>query len=159
MVSVLSIKRSQSDPVLDDWYLDDAPLARWMSWFECQGPTPRNDGVLVTWFDDDVRALLGRPAILETPYSRKVRKTEPRDLPSGRAPLYVCSQCGDLGCGVFSVRVTYDKTVDPATVTWTDFAWESDGDPRLEPSPDLAALPPIEFDLVHYENVVRQLLY
>ncbi|WP_194891980.1 hypothetical protein [Catenulispora pinisilvae] len=158
MVSVLSVRRSKADPVLDDWYLDDVPLARWLSWFECQGPTPRSGGVLIACSADDVRALLGRPTAVNTPYWRKARKSEPHDLPSGRAPLYVCSRCGDLGCSVFSVRVAYDKTSDPAIVTWTDFAWESDGEPRLEPSPDFAALPPIEFDLVHYENVMRQLL-
>jgi len=158
MVSVLSVGRCKADPTLDDWYVDDSPLARWMSWFECEGPTPRKDGVLVTWLDYDARALLGRPTEVKTPYYRKARKSQSRNLPSGRAPLYVCSQCGGHDCGVFSVRVTYDKTADPATVTWTDFTWESDGAPNLEPSPDFAALPPIEFDLVQYENVIRQLL-
>ncbi|MFE7113030.1 hypothetical protein ACFU98_41515 [Streptomyces sp. NPDC057575] len=55
--------------------------------------------------------------------------------------------------------MTYDRSADPATVTWTDFAWDSNGCPRLEPSPNYAALPPIEFDLVRYETVLSQLLY
>ncbi|MFD8498676.1 hypothetical protein [Amycolatopsis sp. NPDC059657] len=112
-----------------------------MSRFECAGLTPSGNGFIVTRDPDDLRALLGR-------------SDQDNELPSGRVPLYTCSLCGDFGCGVLAVRVTYDRD----TVRWTDFAWESESEPVLGPSPDYAALPAIEFDLVEYETVLRQLL-
>ncbi|ALG10660.1 hypothetical protein [Kibdelosporangium phytohabitans] len=142
MVNLLSVGRSTADPAMDDWYIDGFPLARLMSRFDCEGPAPRGDGFLATRHPDDLRALLGRPA--------------PSQLPA-RVPLYGCSRCGAIECGVFAVRVTYDR--DKATVSWTDFAWEYGSDPAPGPSPDYAALPTITFDLVKYETVIRQLLH
>lgn len=160
MSYTLSIGRSKSAPDLDDWYLDGTPLAQWMSWFECEGPTPKRNGFLFTWFTEDLHALLGRPLAGRTPYRNKARQaatSEARVLASGRVPLYLCSQCGDLGCDSFAVRVGMDGS-DPETVTWTDFAWESDSAPELGPSPDYDALPPIEFSRSQYETVIHQLL-
>ncbi|TCO56823.1 hypothetical protein [Actinocrispum wychmicini] len=154
MVNLLSVGRSTADPALDDWYVDGSSLARWMSRFECEGPIPRGDGVLATRHPDDLRALLGRPVPSHLP-----SRLEDCGLPSGRVPLYSCSRCGAPECGVFAVRVTYDRATAPATVHWTDFAWESDSDPAPGPSPDYATLPTIKFDLVRYETVLRQLLH
>jgi hypothetical protein len=38
--------------------------------------------------------------------------TRPSPLPGGRVPLYVCSACGDLGCG--AVTMVVDRDRDPA---------------------------------------------
>ncbi|MFE7402685.1 hypothetical protein [Streptomyces sp. NPDC057557] len=154
MANVLTIGRSPADPTLDDWYVDEVPLSGWMFWFDCDGPAPRTDGVLFTRNREDLHALLGRPATVNGARPRKV----PRTLPSGRIPLYRCSQCGDLGCGAFAARVTYARQADPAIVTWSDFAWESDAAPEPGSDSEFAGLPPIEFDLGPYENVIRTLL-
>ena len=42
-------------------------------------------------------------------------------LESGRVPLYICPECGDLGCGLFAARVS--KV--PSGYTWNDFAYEN----------------------------------
>ncbi|WP_370948263.1 hypothetical protein AB5J62_11890 [Amycolatopsis sp. cg5] len=120
-----------------DWYVDGFPLARLMSRFDCEGLIPSGNGFVVT---NNPQDLLGRSG-------------KDSELPSGREALYTCSLCGDFGCGVLAVRVTYGET----TVRWTDFAWESESEPVLGPSTDYAALPAIEFDLAAYEAVLRQL--
>jgi hypothetical protein len=42
-------------------------------------------------------------------------------LQSGRVPILVCEECGDLGCGAFAVRISRNDSV----VDWTDWAWEN----------------------------------
>lgn len=55
---------------------------------------------------DDVLVLLG---------------DRPPELPTGRVPVFVCSECGDLGCGAVTLAV--ERTAD--TVAWRDFGWET----------------------------------
>lgn len=47
---------------------------------------------------------------------------EPPESPTGRVPLYVCAECGDLGCGAVMARI--EATAD--AIVWSDFAWEVD---------------------------------
>lgn len=42
------------------------------------------------------------------------------DYPPNRVALYVCQECGDLGCGAVTVAVNRD----PGAITWSDFRWE-----------------------------------
>jgi len=51
---------------------------------------------------------------------RLLRRAKP-DLPGGRVSLYVCAECGDLGCGAVSV------TVEATTggVLWRDFGFQN----------------------------------
>jgi len=42
-------------------------------------------------------------------------------LASGRVPVLVCEECGDLACGAIAVRIERDGTL----VTWTDWAYEN----------------------------------
>ena len=71
-------------------------------------------------------------------YTRALLLREPSPLSSGRVPLYVCSQCADLGCGAIAVRVTaiddsivwsdfaIDSFAGESPVTWLDERWERD---------------------------------
>jgi hypothetical protein len=38
--------------------------------------------------------------------ARQLRGAAPSEFASGRIPIYVCAECGDLGCGAVTVRVT-----------------------------------------------------
>lgn len=49
-------------------------------------------------------------------------------LDTGRVYLYVCGECGDLGCGA----ITAALEVKPDRITWSQFAWEDGYDP-VEP--------------------------
>ncbi|MCT1459619.1 hypothetical protein M3G03_08720 [Aestuariimicrobium sp. p3-SID1156] len=43
-------------------------------------------------------------------------------LPAGRAELYVCRECGDLGCGALTVNIERGGQL----VHWSQFGWEDD---------------------------------
>lgn len=42
------------------------------------------------------------------------------DLEGGRVMLFVCPECGDIGCGAITVRIVFDSDL----VMWSDFAYE-----------------------------------
>lgn len=56
----------------------------------------------------------------------ELQGTRPADgLTPGRIALYVCGDCGDLGCGA----VTATLNVDTCKISWTDFAWDNGYEP------------------------------
>jgi hypothetical protein len=74
-------------------------------------------------------------------------------LPDGRVALYVCPECGDLGCG--AVTAVVDR-VD-REVVWRDLGWQTNYDPGVELEA-FAELGPFRFDAAQYEAVLRPLL-
>lgn len=61
----------------------------------------------------------GVPAEQGTAIGRLLRQAEP-DLPGMRCSLYVCPECGELGCG--AVGVVIDR--GDGAIVWRDFAWQ-----------------------------------
>lgn len=86
---------------------------------------------------DDVLVLLGE------------RESE---LTSGRAPLFVCSACADLGCG--AITATVERT--PETVVWRDFGWEVNYVLDDEDDDDRLSAGPVVFDRAQYESELRR---
>jgi len=96
-----------------------------------------------------ILAMLGwDDADLITPLGWGTREAEKRaidellvkeipTLPSGRALVYVCAECGDIGCGAIAVRV--ERTGDQ--ITWSGFAYEN----GYEEARDIAA------EAIHFE--------
>ena len=72
-------------------------------------------------------------------------------LESGRVPVLVCEECGDIGCGAFAVRVSFAEAV----VRWSDWAYENGRESaqqvELPTQPD-----DFEFDRHVYENELRR---
>ena len=64
------------------------------------------------------------PSEFEHESLRQLLAQAPGASPSGRVPLYVCGECGDLGCGAITAIV--ERT--PAGFAWRDFAFENDYD-------------------------------
>ena len=65
---------------------------------------------------------------------------------SGRVLLYICPECGDIGCGAYSAKVARDQD----TYSWGDFAYENGyEDPR-----PLEAVGPFVFEASQYEAVI-----
>ena len=74
----------------------------------------------------------------------------PPDLPPDRVAVYVCPECGDLGCGAITVRVDLGRD----EIRWHDWAWQTDYDPEPDRS-ELAEMPPLSFDRATYEERLR----
>lgn len=131
------------DPTLGgyDWAIDGQPLGKWGRQWTREMPQPRRDGVLPTHCEEDLTRLQG----VEPPPPAL------RKLGSGRIPLYTCSQCGDLGCGAFCVRVTLDGD----SIMWSDFAWQNDRDAHIAQDEDFADVPMLRFDRA-YLRLIQQ---
>jgi hypothetical protein len=52
--------------------------------------------------------------------------SRPGPLPSGRVALFICPECGGLGCGAVAARIE----LAGRRYTWSDFAFENDYDPH-----------------------------
>jgi hypothetical protein len=71
------------------------------------------------------------------------------DLPNDRRSLFVCSECGELGCGAITVAVT--RAVD--TVIWSDFGYENNYEARVSLD-EYKDLGPFEFEFHRYETAL-----
>lgn len=77
----------------------------------------------------------------------------PPELVNGRIPIFVCPECGDLGCGAITAEVERDRD----TVIWRDLGWdvnyetEDEGDIRFYPGP-------LVFDRAQYESELRRFI-
>lgn len=80
------------------------------------------------------------------PVMRLLLKAEP-DLPDGRQTLYICPECGDLGCGALTVIV--ERT--PDAMVWRDFGWQRDYEGSLEL---IEGLGPFRFQKQDYFQVI-----
>jgi len=78
---------------------------------------------------------------------RQLQRDEPSSLSSGRVLLFVCPECGDIGCGAIAVRVTRSG----GEVVWSDFARENGYE---EPSP--IDCDPIHFNASDYWHALEQ---
>ncbi|HIP77519.1 MAG TPA: hypothetical protein EYH07_03530 [Kiloniellaceae bacterium] len=97
---------------------------------------------------DDYVSCLGWLADPQDDHARaRLLLERPGDLPSGRVALYICPQCGDLGCGTVSVAVVRD---DDGFV-WQDFGYESDNGEAFTP---LERLGPYRFEAEAYEDAI-----
>ena len=64
---------------------------------------------------------------LELRFFERLLLREPSELPSGRVLIYICPECGDVGCGAVTARITkYDDSF-----AWTEFAFENNYEPGL----------------------------
>ena len=97
----------------------------------------------------------GAPAVERSLISQLLLR-EPSELPSGRVPLYVCPECGDLGCGAVTARI--EKMAE--AYVWSEFAWEASY--SSEPEPGGGAIErfegvgPFAFQKAEYWNVLAE---
>ena len=68
------------------------------------------------------------------------------DTERGGVLLYVCPECGDIGCGAYSARVTRTES----GYTWEDFAYENGyEEPRV-----IQSIGPFHFGCDEYESAL-----
>lgn len=81
---------------------------------------------------------------------RRLLLEEPADFPKNRRSLYICPECGDLGCGAISIVVEQIGN----EIIWRDFALEYNYSDDLI-SQDLG---PFIFDKSDYEKIIKSAL-
>lgn len=67
---------------------------------------------------------------------------------SGRVLLYICPECGDIGCGAYSVRIEKTDT----GYSWGDFAYEN----GYEEPHIIEGVGPFFFERSAYESAISR---
>jgi hypothetical protein len=74
-------------------------------------------------------------------------------LLSGRVPVLVCEECGDIGCGAIAVRIEGNGSF----VSWSDWAFENGYEPARPL--DWSTYPKaFQFDLTEYEEALTRIV-
>ena len=84
---------------------------------------------------------------------RRLLLKEPADLPDNRRTLYVCPECGDIGCGAVSLVV--ERAGDK--IIWRGFGYENGYDGVIH-AEGFEGLGPFTFDRAVYARAIRQAL-
>ncbi len=105
-------------------------------------------GVLTPTADTDNATV--RDALLEAVPLREGRQLflGPVVRP-GRLLLYVCPECGDIGCGAYGLRVFRDE----ADYVWADFGFEN----GYEAPRPFRGIGPFRFQRRAYERVLAEI--
>jgi hypothetical protein len=102
------------------------------------------------------RDLIGRlgwcPAQEDRAAVEQLLLRQPARLPNARQLLYVCPECGDIGCGAITALVELDGDA----VTWRDFGYENDYDANMTQS--FQGVGPFRFSLRDYQDVLARAL-
>ena len=73
------------------------------------------------------------------------------DLPNDRRSFFVCSECGDLGCGVITAVVERQGGI----ITWRAFGYENSYEDKIVLD-SYSAVGPFTFDATAYEHTLAQ---
>ena len=74
---------------------------------------------------------------------------EGADLPNGRRSLFICAECGDLGCGAITLRIEKHEQ----TIIWNSFGYENTYEPEVE-FEEYRGAGPFMFDAATYERTI-----
>ncbi|WP_137120625.1 hypothetical protein [Segeticoccus rhizosphaerae] len=74
----------------------------------------------------------------------------PGDLPDGRVSLYVCPECGDLGCGAITTRLS----LEPETVSWRTIGIQTGNEDEVHPLGGPNDFPEVTFKRDGHEQVL-----
>jgi hypothetical protein len=111
-----------------DFYVSDRRLLDLLAWPDADYITPLGWGQ-VERQADSVAELL--------------RRKKP-SLKTGRYQLYICPECGDIGCGAVTVRIEREGEF----IIWREFGFENDYDePRLS---EFTGIAPFYFEATAY---------
>ncbi len=75
-------------------------------------------------------------------------------LETGRAMIYVCPECGDIGCGAITAQV---EEAD-GLIVWRGFGYENDYDPTTSDLKKYAEVGPFWFEEAEYRHILTQRL-
>ena len=104
----------------------------------------RSDLISTLWIDPPMSREEQDKAI------RRLLTLNTGDLPNGRVSLYVCPECGDLGCGVITVQID----VADNQITWRDFGYENNYEEHVERD-SYSSVGPFHFSRQVYEATLN----
>ena len=84
--------------------------------------------------------------MVEASSLRQLLRKERSDLPDRRIMIYVCAECGDLGCGAATIAVRRDGD----EIIWDQFGFENDYDPEMSNRESFGHVGPYRFDPGQY---------
>ena len=70
------------------------------------------------------------------------------ELEDGRALLYICPECGDIGCGAYAVRINKINN----QYVWQDFAYVN----GYEKARTIQGIGPFYFNENEYEHIINE---
>jgi len=70
-------------------------------------------------------------------------------IPNDRRELFICSECGDIGCGAVTVSIVRDGQA----IIWKSFGYENNYEPDLRLD-NYKQIGPYTFDYKEYESVL-----
>lgn len=73
---------------------------------------------------------IGWPLAAAEGFGERLLGSVPGDAPGGRVAVFVCAECGDLGCGALTVEVR--RSGD--TVQWLSWGYENGYDGTVHPA-------------------------
>ena len=76
---------------------------------------------------------------------------QPSPYPAGRMTLFVCPECGDIGCGAITATVSLQN----GRYTWRNFGYENNYDSSMSDFVTYAAVGPFEFEAGDYRTVLQ----
>lgn len=91
------------------------------------------------------RFVTGYPDVNKAALNELLCRTSPTSE-GGRTLLYLCPECGDIGCGAYAVRII--RVAD--TYKWLDFAYVN----GYEPPQSISGVGPFVFSPLEYEHAV-----
>jgi hypothetical protein len=74
------------------------------------------------------------------------------DLENGRIMLYVCPECGDIGCGAITMTIIKSDN----SYTWAGFGYENNYDPQMPDLDSYRAIGPFRFQFDEYCEVIEK---
>lgn len=82
---------------------------------------------------------------------RRILLEEPADFPNNRRSLYICPECGDLGCGAVSIIIEQREN----KIIWRDFGYENNYSNDIMEYEKIGSF---IFDKKEYEKVLTRAL-
>ncbi|HEY6377042.1 MAG TPA: hypothetical protein VIX90_16095 [Edaphobacter sp.] len=108
----------------------------------------------IGWRSDLISTLWVSPPVPEEQQKavRRLLGLEQGDLPGDRVSLYVCPECGDVGCGAITLKVEFAAD----EVIWSDFGYENNYEESID-RVSYGSMGPFRFSRQAYEELMSLL--
>ncbi len=97
-------------------------------------------GIFADWSNEKYNKIAAKEILLE----------EKASLDSERFCIYVCPECGDVGCGAITIKISETDT----SFIWSDFGYEND----YEEIREYKNIGPYEFEKEKYKELINPFL-